>query len=47
MGNPDMPFILQWTVFLLIGVVVGLGIIHLPPVFRYAAIALVLLAPVL
>lgn len=42
-----MPFILQWGAFLLIGVAAGLGIFHLPPVLRYAAIVLVLLAPVL
>lgn len=42
-----MPLILQWAAFVLIGAAIGLGIFHLPPLFRYAAIALVLLAPVL
>lgn len=32
--NRNMPFILQWGAFLLIGVAVGLGIFHLPPVSR-------------
>lgn len=42
-----MPLILQWAIFLLIGAAIGLGIFQMPPVYRYLALALILLAPVL
>lgn len=42
-----MPFFLKWAASLLFGAAIGIGLFQLPPIYRYAALALILIAPVL